>query len=91
MMSPSSQFIRSISKGSMRTVCGGKGHLALWSAFALVIASKFLASALMDPESPPGLRSAAWGRRRTLAARSAPANGSGRWASYHGRWSRPTA
>ena len=45
--SPSSHSIRSISNGFMRTVCGGNGQLALWSALALVIASKFLASALM--------------------------------------------
>jgi hypothetical protein len=53
MTSPSSHSIRSISNGFMRTVCGGKGHRALWSALALVIASKFLPSALMDPRVPP--------------------------------------
>ena len=38
----------------------------------------------------PGLRSPR-GSTAALAARSAAANGSGRWRSYHGRWSRPTA
>src|SRR5205823_9820261 len=40
--------------------------------------------------STPGLSSPA-GSTAALAARSASANGSGRWRSYHGRWSRPTA
>ena len=38
----------------------------------------------------PGLRMPA-GSTADFAARSAAANGSGRWRSYHGRWSRPTA
>ena len=41
-------------------------------------------------KSTPGLRRPA-GSSADLAARSAAANGSGRWRSYHGRWSRPTA
>ena len=40
--------------------------------------------------STPGLRIPA-GSSAALAARSASANGSGRWRSYQGRWSRPTA
>ena len=40
--------------------------------------------------STPGLSMPA-GSTAALAARSAAANGSGRWRSYHGRWSRPTA
>src|SRR5215216_5449920 len=40
--------------------------------------------------STPGLRMPA-GSTAALAARRAAANGSGRWRSYHGRWSRPTA
>ena len=46
MTSPSSHFIRSISNGFMRTVCGGNGQFALCWAFAFVMASKFLPSAL---------------------------------------------
>jgi len=38
----------------------------------------------------PGFRMPA-GSTAAFAARSASANGSGRWRSYHGRWSRPTA
>ena len=38
----------------------------------------------------PGLRTPA-GSTAALAPRSAAANGSGRWRSYQGRWSRPTA
>src|SRR5215216_3440321 len=41
-------------------------------------------------KSTPGL-SRASGSSTALAARSAAANGPGRWRSYHGRWSRPTA
>src|SRR5262249_33698016 len=41
-------------------------------------------------KSTPGL-STPLGSTAALAARSAAPNGSGRWASYHGRWSRPTA
>ena len=52
MTSPSSHCMRSISNGFMRTVCGGNGHLVLWSALAFVIASKFLASALIGPRVP---------------------------------------
>src|SRR5215207_1595931 len=40
--------------------------------------------------STPGLRMP-WGSTAAFAARSAAANGSGRWRSYQGRWSRPTA
>src|SRR5207302_9412924 len=40
--------------------------------------------------STPGL-SAPAGSMAALAPRSASANRSGRWRSYHGRWSRPTA
>ncbi len=40
--------------------------------------------------STPGLRIPA-GSTAALAACSASANGSGRWRSYQGRWSRPTA
>ena len=80
IVSPSSHCIRSISNGFIRTVCGGKGHLALCSAFALVIASKFLASALMGPESTPGLRMRRRGRRRPWprAGRRRTARGAGR-------------
>src|SRR5688572_16946099 len=38
----------------------------------------------------PGFRMAA-GSTAAFAARRAAANGSGRWRSYQGRWSRPTA
>ena len=38
----------------------------------------------------PGLRMPA-GSTAAFAARSASANGAGRWRSYQGRWSRPTA
>src|SRR5439155_5238991 len=40
--------------------------------------------------SAPGFMMPA-GSTAALAARSARAKGSGRWRSYHGRWSRPTA
>ena len=46
IVSPSSHCIRSISNGLIRTVCGGKGQFLLCAAFALTMASKFLASAL---------------------------------------------
>ncbi|MET9969579.1 CGNR zinc finger domain-containing protein, partial [Streptomyces sp. NPDC006356] len=40
--------------------------------------------------STPGLRTPA-GSRADLAAVRAAAKGAGRWRSYQGRWSRPTA
>src|SRR4051812_209894 len=54
IVSPSSHCIRSISNGLIRTVCGGNGQCLLWSAFALTMASKFLASAVTLPKLPPG-------------------------------------
>jgi uncharacterized protein len=52
IVSPSSQPIRSISNGFIRTVWGGNGQWRLWSALALVIASKLRASALLTgPQS----------------------------------------
>ena len=40
--------------------------------------------------STPGLSNPS-GSKVALAALSAAANNGGRWRSYHGRWSRPTA
>ncbi len=49
IVSPSSHFMRSISNGFIRMVCGGKGQFLLCCSLALTIASKFLPSALAMP------------------------------------------
>src|SRR6476469_2617867 len=51
---------------------------------------KRVATAQAGSISTPGLSMPA-GSSSALAARSAAAKGAGRWRSYQGRWSRPTA